>query len=65
MYIEVKDVPGMHTGGGTSVFLGGASLTIPQLLSHADNGKELRLALDGSTLNSGFINVQITWKALN
>ena len=60
MYFEVKHVGGMHTGGATSEFLGGAALTIPTLLSHGDNHKVIHLAMAGSNVNSGYLNVQIT-----
>src|SRR5699024_7384652 len=45
---------------GSQVFLGGASLTIPQLLSHGDNHKRLHLALIGGHV-AGQINARVTW----
>ncbi|KAJ6225738.1 hypothetical protein RDWZM_004283 [Blomia tropicalis] len=46
--------------GDRQTFLGGASITIPQLLSHGDNNKQLHLALSGGLIASQ-INCRITW----
>src|SRR5690625_2261674 len=56
--IEVWDNHGK--GKDKKVFLGGVSLTIPQLLSHGDSHKELHLALTGGTA-SGQVDTRITW----
>ncbi|KAH9409539.1 hypothetical protein TYRP_010549, partial [Tyrophagus putrescentiae] len=45
---------------GNQVFVGGASLTIPQLLSHGDNHKRLHLALVGGHI-AGQINARVTF----
>ena len=47
-------------GAANKIFLGGASVTIPQLLSHGDNHKQLHLALTGGH-TAGQVNAIVTW----
>ena len=54
--IEVWD----HHGQGNNVFMGGASLTIPQMLNHGDNHREINLSLTGGHA-SGQVTTRITW----
>ncbi len=44
-------------------FVGGASLTIPQLIANGDSHKEIPLPLAGGTV-SGKIYVRVTWTAV-
>lgn len=55
---EVWDNHG--TGAANKEFMGGASLTIAQLLSHGDSHKELHLALQGGHW-AGQMNARVTW----
>ena len=59
---EVWDSHG--TGAANKIFLGGASLTIPQLLSHGDNHRELHLGLTGGSA-SGSVVGRVTWTPKN
>jgi len=43
-------------------FIGGASLTIPQLVANGDSHKEIALPLAGGA-GSGKIYVRVTWTA--
>ncbi|KAH9395557.1 hypothetical protein TYRP_020584 [Tyrophagus putrescentiae] len=56
--IELWDNHGV--GAANKVFLGGVSLTIPQLLSQGDSHRELHLSLAGGVA-SGLLNFRVTW----
>jgi len=51
---------GDHHGPNDNYFVGGTSLTIPQLLSHGDSGKKLHLAVTGGHI-AAQVNVLVTW----
>ena len=66
VFLEAKGLMGQAAGG--EVFLGGISLTVPQLLSHGDNNRPLHLELTGAKASpqlpaSVFLDTRITWTA--
>ena len=52
-----------HKGQGNNQFIGGATLTIDQMLDHADNNRVINMAMAGG--NPGQITMRITYTPNN
>jgi len=57
IYFEVFDIQGPTV----ERYLGGAALTIQQVIAHNDVGKSLKLVFNGTQLNSGYLDVLVNW----